>query len=78
LTKQQDLMGLMVWHIIKEDIYKLCFDFYDGKLNLESINIGHITLIPKFQTLVGINDFWPITLLKCVLKILTKLLANIL
>jgi hypothetical protein len=35
------------WHIIKHDIYKLCFDFYDGKLNIESINMGHITLIPK-------------------------------
>jgi hypothetical protein len=64
------------WHIIKEDIYKLYFQFYEGKLNLESINMGHITLIPKIQSPEGVNDFRPITLLNCVLKILTKLLAN--
>jgi hypothetical protein len=39
------------WNIIKEDIYRLCFDFYDGKLDLTSINMGHITLIPKIQFL---------------------------
>ena len=27
------------WNVIKEDIYKLCFDFFDGKLNLESVNM---------------------------------------
>jgi retron-type reverse transcriptase len=64
------------WHIIKDDIYKLCNDFYEGNLNLESINIGHITLIPKIQNPEGVNDFRPITLLNCILKILTKLLAN--
>jgi hypothetical protein len=64
------------WHIIKEDIYKLCFEFYEGKLNLESINMGHITLVPKIPSPEGVNDFRPITLLNCVLKILTKLLAN--
>jgi hypothetical protein len=32
------------WHVIKEDIYQLCFDFYEGNLNLESINMGHILL----------------------------------
>jgi hypothetical protein len=64
------------WHIIKEDIYKLCFDFYDVNLNLESINMAHITLVPKVQSPTRINDFRPITLLNCVVKILTKLLAN--
>jgi hypothetical protein len=64
------------WHIIKEDIYKLCYEFYEGNLNLESINMGHITLIQKIQNPEGVNDFRPITLLNCVLKILTKLLAN--
>jgi hypothetical protein len=64
------------WHIIKEDIYQLCFDFYDGNLNLESINMGHITLIPKVASPENINEYRPITLLSCVLKLLTKLLAN--
>jgi hypothetical protein len=64
------------WNTIKEDIYELCFQFYEGNLDLESINMGHITLIPKVAVPIGVNDYRPITLLNCVLKILTKLLAN--
>ncbi|XP_037432425.1 uncharacterized protein LOC119299287 [Triticum dicoccoides] len=64
------------WHIIKEDFYALCDQFFDGGLNLESINDGYITLIPKVSTPQGVNDFRPITLLNCCLKVITKLLAN--
>jgi hypothetical protein len=64
------------WHIIKQDIYQLCFDFYEGKLDIESINMGHITLIPKVASPESVNDFRPITLLNCCLKIITKILAN--
>jgi hypothetical protein len=64
------------WNIIKEDIYKLCFNFYDGSLDLTSINMGHITLIPKIPVPEGVNDYRPITLLNCILKIITRLLAN--
>lgn len=47
------------WHTIKEDIYQLCFDFYEGKLNPESINMGYITLTPKVTSLEGVNDYRP-------------------
>ena len=64
------------WPIIKEDFYKLCNQFFDGNLNLESINDGFITLIPKTNAPSTVNDFRPITLLNCCLKVITKLLAN--
>ena len=35
------------WHIIKEDFYRLCFDFHAGNLDLETLNTGFITLILK-------------------------------
>jgi hypothetical protein len=35
------------WDIIKEDFYTLCFDFFNGSLDLETINCSFITLIPK-------------------------------
>jgi hypothetical protein len=38
--------------------------------------MGYVTLIPKVPSPTRVNDFWPITLLNFVLKILTKLLAN--
>lgn len=64
------------WHIIKEDFYKLCDDFYEGKLDLTSVNSGFITLIPKIGSPETANDFTPITLLNCCMKIITKILAN--
>ncbi|XP_073358285.1 uncharacterized protein [Aegilops tauschii subsp. strangulata] len=64
------------WQIIKDDFYRLCSEFHAGTLDLESLNTGFITLIPKIQSPKTANDYRPITLLNCCLKILTKLLAN--
>ena len=51
-------------------------EFHRGDLNLESVNYGYITLIPKNASQETVNDFRPITLLNCCLKLITKLLAN--
>lgn len=64
------------WPIIKEDFYKLCNQFYDVNLNLESINEGFIMLIPKINSPGTVNDFRQITLLNYCLKVITKILAN--
>lgn len=47
-----------------------------GGLDLESLSTGFITLIPKCQTPESANDYRPITLLNCCVKIITKLLAK--
>ena len=62
--------------MIKEDFYKLCFDFFNGQVNLESINSSFITLIPKINSPEIVNDFKPISLLNCSIKLLTKILAD--
>jgi hypothetical protein len=64
------------WHIIKEDIYKVCFDFFNGAVDLQAINSSFITLIPKVNSPTTINDFRPISLLNCVVKVITKLLGD--
>ena len=64
------------WPIIKNDFYTLCDQFHAGTLNLQSINDGLITLIPKNVSPSTVNDYRPITLLNCCLKLITKLLAN--
>jgi hypothetical protein len=64
------------WPIIKWDFYRLCQEFWDGSVNLQSINDAFITLIPKVHAPEGPNDYRPISLLNSCLKLLTKLLAN--
>lgn len=68
----------MLAHIIKHDFYVLCSQFHTGKLDLTSINDGLITLIPKVNSPETVNDYLPITLPNCCLKLITKLLANLL
>ena len=47
-----------------------------SRLDLTSINDGLITLIPKVGSPEIVNDYRPITLLNCCLKLITKILAN--
>ena len=64
--------------IIAPNFYNLVEDFYEGKVNLQSNNYSFITLIPKRDDAVAPNDFRPISLLSCTIKIITKLLASML
>ena len=64
------------WPIIKQTFYDLCNDFYNGNLNLESINSSFITLVPKINNPEPVNDFRSISLLNCSIKLLTKILAE--
>jgi hypothetical protein len=66
----------LCWPIIKYDFYRLCHEFWEGSVNLQSNNDTFITLIPKVNAPECPNDFRPISLLNSCLKILTKLLAN--
>ena len=64
------------WNIIAPDFYKMIEDFYHGKISLQSINTCFITLIPKKDNPVTANDFRPISLLNCTIKIITKLFGQ--
>jgi len=64
------------WPIINTDFYNLCDAFYDGAVCLQSINGSHITLVPKKDDALRINDYRPISVLNILVKIITKLLAN--
>jgi hypothetical protein len=64
------------WPIVKDEFVKLVEDFHAGNLNLQSINGSYITLVPKVQSPMTVNDFRPISLTNVCLKFLTKLLTN--
>ena len=64
------------WHIIKEDIYQLCDDFFVERVNIQAINSSFITLVPKSNNPATVSDFRLISLLNLIVKLLTKLMAN--
>jgi hypothetical protein len=64
------------WPVIKFDFYELCQEFWEGTVNLQSINASFITLIPKIPSPATANDYRPISLLNICLKLITKLLAD--
>lgn len=64
------------WDITFGDYYELINDVYNGNVNQQSINGSFINLIPKKDNPQVPNDYRPISLLNCTLKIITKLLAN--
>jgi hypothetical protein len=64
------------WPVIKYEFYQLCQEFWEGTVNLQSINDSFITLIPKILSPEGPSDYRPISLLNICLKLITKLLAN--
>jgi len=47
-------------------------------LDLREINSSFITLVPKCNNPTTVNDFRPISLLNSILKLLTKIMADIL
>ena len=56
------------WEIIKQDIIELFAEFHNGSLDVKRLNYGVITLLPKVQDAVKIQQFRPICLLNCLYK----------
>ncbi|WVZ94604.1 hypothetical protein U9M48_040475 [Paspalum notatum var. saurae] len=61
------------WEIIKADLMAMFYDFYKGDLRFFSLNFGVITLLPKCQEAVKIQQFRPICPLNVSFKIFTKI-----
>lgn len=64
------------WEIYSEDLYNMFQDFHKGALDIERLNFGVITLVPKLKDANTIKQYRPICLLnvdyKCFTKLLTK------
>ncbi|XP_020253791.1 uncharacterized protein LOC109830842 [Asparagus officinalis] len=64
------------WETIKYDLIKLMIFLQQQPSNLHRLNKVFITLIPKTKDSVHMNDFRPISLINCIFKIFSKILAN--
>ena len=64
------------WEVIRDDLMGLFVQLKQGKLSLFKLNFGVITLLPKKDNAVQIQQYRPICLLNVSLKIFTKVGTN--
>ena len=66
------------WLVIEEDVMGFFFfaEVYTHCKFEHSLNATFIALIPKKQNASNIRDFWPISLIGSIYKLLAKVLAN--
>ena len=64
------------WEIIGKDVVKAILFFHSSGFLLRGCNASFITLVPKKANPSELNEFRPISLVCCIYKILSKVLAN--
>ena len=64
------------WEVIKVDLMAMFHDFHKEDLPLFSLNFGIITLLPKCQEAIKIQQYRPICLLNVSFKDFTKVATN--
>jgi hypothetical protein len=60
------------WHLIKYDIMRLFFAFHEVSWDVQRLNYGIITRLPKLCDADKMSQYRPICLLRCIYKFLTK------
>ena len=64
------------WDMIKTDIMRVFHDFHACNKFERSLNAMFIFLIPKKSGAIDLKDFWHVSLVSGVYKIIAKVLAN--
>jgi len=65
-----------IWDDVKGGVMHFITDFHRNDMLSRGINTTFIALIPKVNSPQRLNDFRPISLVGCLYKILSKVLAN--
>ena len=63
------------WEIVKGEVMLLFEWFHNNKQDVQHLNYGIITLLPKVVGMNKIQQFRPICLLCCIYKLITKVLT---
>lgn len=65
------------WKILGADFIRAIFSFYNLGFIPRCCNASFISLVPKKDNSSSWNDFRPISLVGCIYKVISKMLANV-
>ncbi|KAK3226983.1 hypothetical protein Dsin_006845 [Dipteronia sinensis] len=65
-----------IWEVIRDDCLRFMSEFHKDITVVKEINKTFIALVPKCGKLKSMKDFRPISLVRCMYKVLAKVLAN--
>lgn len=65
-----------LYHVIKDDVMELFRELHDFGKSVKSLNTTFFILIAKKEGVKDIKDFRPISLVDCIYKLITKVLAK--
>lgn len=64
------------WGILEEDFKRMAGEFHKKGMWPRGTNASFICLIPKVDSPLGLHEFRPISLVNCLYKVISKILAN--
>lgn len=64
------------WQNMKPHLMELFEAFYNGSLDLDGLNHAHLILLPKKDDACTPDNYRPISLQNCPMKLFTKVMAN--
>ena len=64
------------WCVLKTEIMVVFHNFHTQAVFEKSLNASFLALIPKKVDVVEVKDFWPVSLVGGIYKIISKVLAN--
>lgn len=65
-----------LWHIITGDITEAFKELHENGTFLKSSKFSFMVFIPKVERAENMRDFMPISLVTCIYKLISKLLAR--
>jgi Reverse transcriptase (RNA-dependent DNA polymerase) len=64
------------WPLIKQAVLRIFDDLYNEQVDLTSLNVANVILLPKIDMPSTISDYRPISIINFIPKLIAKVLAN--